>query len=158
MVVNSCSYPVYIWSVRHPACAGEVTDGKLIDPNGTHTEVMHACDKGGVALKISKTKDMGKPVQFEYSVWPTDQSLVSYDISFLNCMNKGLKDLADCAGSEGGIKAVGGGDCPDYHCLPGQWCDEQAYVAEEFDYKPNAPVGGCKVDKGIAFELCAGPR
>jgi len=31
-------------------------------------------------------------------------------------MNKGQKDLTNCAGSESGIKAVGSGDCPDYHC------------------------------------------
>jgi hypothetical protein len=35
------------------------------------------------------------------------------------------------------------------------WCDKQAYVVAEFDYKPGAPVGAVKVDKGIAFELCA---
>lgn len=103
-------------------------------------------------------------MQFEYSVWPTDNSLVSYDISYLDCMKnkEGEKDLSACVGHEGGIQAAGGASdderCPDYYCKANEWCDQQAYVVAEFDYKPGAPVGACAVDKGIAFEVCAGNR
>jgi hypothetical protein len=55
--------------VCSPLCDGEVVDSKFIDPNGTYAEVMHACDRGGVAMKFSKSKHTGKPMQFEYSVW-----------------------------------------------------------------------------------------
>lgn len=108
-------------------------------------------------MKVSKEKSAASPMQFEYSVWP-NEVMVSYDISYLDCMNNknGEKDLSGCAGHDGGIQAVGGGDCPDYRCPAGKWCDKHAYVVAEFGYLPNAPVGGCTVDKGIAFELCAG--
>jgi len=134
----------------------------LIAPNSTYTEGLRICKDGGISLKVSKTESAQKPIQFEYSVWATDNKTVSYDISYLDCMNNknGEKDLSNCAGHEGGIQAVAGmpGDatCPDYQCAAGEWCDVQAYVVAEFDYKPGAPVGSCDVDKGIAFELCAG--
>ncbi|KAF1847052.1 uncharacterized protein K460DRAFT_280513 [Cucurbitaria berberidis CBS 394.84] len=156
-VKNSCDYPVYLKSEGHESCDPGV-ECELIAPNSTYTEKMRSCKDGGISLKISKTKAMHKPMQFEYSVWP-DKELVSYDISYLNCMKnqKGEKDLSGCAGHEGGIQAGAGDDsCPDYHCKANEWCDQQAYVVAEFDYKPGAPVGACAVEKGIAFELCAG--
>lgn len=159
-VKNSCEYPVYLWSEGHQSC-GAGAECQQIAANSTYTEEMRTCAEGGIALKVSKTKVMHEPMQFEYSVWPNKKT-VSYDISYLNCMkNKnGEKDLGGCAGHERGIQAVGGGlddaGCPDYHCKAGEWCDQQAYVVAEFDYKPGAPVGACAVDKGIAFELCAG--
>jgi hypothetical protein len=108
-----------------------------------------------VSLKVSKTESVDKPMQFEYSVWE-DGSMVSYDISYLDCMEG--QDLRGCAGQDGGIQAVGGGDCKKFACAPGQYCDQQAYVVAEFGYLPGAPVGGCEAAKGIAFELCAGER
>lgn len=101
-------------------------------------------------------------MQFEYSIWPTNNKLVSYDISYLDCKDNknGQKDLSQCAGHEGGIQAAAGArndaGCPNFHCAPGEWCDIQAYVVAEFDYKPGAPVGACAVEEGITFELCAG--
>lgn len=158
-VKNSCDYPVYINSEGNISC-GPGTKGELIAPNSTYTEKMRDCQDGGISLKLSKTQDMRNPMQFEYSVWP-DKKTVSYDISYLDCMknSKGEKDLSGCVGHEGGIQA-GAGDksCPVYHCIANEWCDQQAYVVAEFDYKPGAPVGACAVDKGIAFELCAGNR
>ncbi|KAH7371049.1 hypothetical protein BKA66DRAFT_424863, partial [Pyrenochaeta sp. MPI-SDFR-AT-0127] len=162
-VRNSCNYPVYVKSDGHSTCEPGI-ECQLVEPNSTYTEKLRNCKDGGISLKVSKTKDMTKPMQFEYSVWPTDKTIVSYDISYLDCMknDQGEKDLSACAGHEGGIQAAGGaGDdasCPDYYCEANEWCDQQAYVVAEFDYKPGAPVGACSVDKGIAFELCAGSR
>ncbi|KAH7384153.1 hypothetical protein DE146DRAFT_748451 [Phaeosphaeria sp. MPI-PUGE-AT-0046c] len=159
IIKNSCEYPVYIWSMGHESCNGPAADCELVQANSTYTEPLRKCSDGGVSLKISKDKSAASPMQFEYSVW-SNEVMVSYDISYLVCMNNenGEKDLSGCAGHDGGIQAVGGGDCPDYHCTAGKWCDQQAYVVVEFDYLPDAPVGGCTVDKGIAFELCAGNR
>lgn len=157
-VKNSCDYDVYIWSVGHESC-GAGTEGRLISPKSTYTEGLRVCSDGGVSLKVSKSKNAEKPMQFEYSVWTTDKNTVSYDISYLDCMRRGdgMKDLGDCAGHDGGIQVVAGdASCPHYHCAANEWCDVQAYVVAEFDYKPGAPVGACAVDKGIAFELCAG--
>jgi hypothetical protein len=159
MVKNSCGYDVYIWSDGQETCEGPAAKGKLLEANGTYVEKLRECAEGGISLKISKNNSAAHPMQFEYTVWP-DHKTVSYDISYLDCMSKkdGEKDLGECAGHEGGIQAVGGSDCPDYHCLAGQWCDKNAYVVAEFGYLPGAPVGGCTVDKGIAFELCAATR
>ncbi|CBX96721.1 hypothetical protein IAQ61_005418 [Plenodomus lingam] len=157
-VKNSCDYPVYIWSVGHKSC-GEGNECQLIAPNSTYTEGMRTCTDGGISLKVSKTKSAEKPMQFEYSVWAIRTTTVSYDISYLDCMvgQKGAKDLSGCAGHDGGIQVVAGdASCPDYHCAANEWCDVQAYVVAEFDYKPGAPVGACAVEKGLAFELCAG--
>jgi hypothetical protein len=159
VVKNSCAYPVYIWSEGNPSCAGPATKCKLIEANGTHVEQLRRCSDGGIALKVSKDKNAAKPMQFEYSVWHDDKT-ISYDISYLDCMNNANneKDVSECAGVESGIQAVGGGDCKDFHCPGDEWCAKQAYVVAEFGYLPGAPVGGCTVDKGIAFELCAGKR
>ncbi|KAF2851415.1 hypothetical protein T440DRAFT_517409 [Plenodomus tracheiphilus IPT5] len=157
-VKNSCDYPVYIWSVGHESC-GPGKECQLIASNSTYTEGLRFCRNGGISLKVSKTKTAEKPMQFEYSVWATDNKTVSYDISYLDCMNRenGMKDLSNCAGHDGGIQVVAGdAGCPQYHCAADEWCDVQAYVVAEFDYKPGAPVGACAVAKGIAFELCAG--
>ena len=157
-VKNSCDYPVYIKSEGHISCEPGV-ESELIAAYSTYTEKLRNCETGGVSLKISKSQDMHNPMQFEYSVWP-DKRVVSYDISYLNCMNNKIdQDLSACAGHEGGIQARAGDDsCPDYYCMANEWCDQQAYVVAEFDYKPGAPVGACAVEKGIAFELCAGNR
>lgn len=152
-VKNSCSYAVYITSEGHSSC-GPGAENKLIAAYSTYTEKLRKCKTGGISLKVSKSQDMGNPMQFEYSVW-TDEPTVSYDISYLNCMNG--NDLSACAGHDGGIQASAGDDsCPAYHCIANEMCDKQAYVVAEFDYKPGAPVGACAVDKGIAFEFCAG--
>jgi hypothetical protein len=158
MVKNSCNYPVYISSVGNPSCEDPAAESKLIEPNGSHVEVLRKCDEaGGVALKVSKDKSISRPMQFEYSIWK-DAGLVSYDISYLDCMNldKDKKDLSECVGHEGGIQAVGGGDCIDFHCAPNEYCESQAYVVAEFGGLDGAPVGACPLEKGIAFELCAG--
>jgi hypothetical protein len=159
MILNSCDYPVYVWSAGDSSCTGEAASAKLIDPNESHIEPFRICHDSGISLKVSKTDSAAHPMQFEYSVWP-NHVMVSYDISYLDCMvnSNGEKDLSNCAGHDGGIQASGGGDCPDYHCLAGEWCDVQAYVVAEFGYLPGAPVGGCTVDKGVAFELCASRR
>lgn len=158
IVKNSCSYPVYIWSTGHSSCDGTQTQGQLIKSKGIYTEALRQCKDGGVALKISKTQNAAKPMQFEYAIWKDGSNLVSYDISYLDCMknSNGEKDLNDCAGHDGGIQALGGADnSPAYQCPANEWCDKQAYVVAEFDYKPGAPVGAVDVSKGIAFELCA---
>ena len=33
---------------------------------GTYAEIMHACNVGSMAIEICKSKDMGKPMQFEF--------------------------------------------------------------------------------------------
>jgi hypothetical protein len=158
-VLNSCECPVFLWSVGHN-CDGPEAVAKLIEAGGTYSEPIRKCESGGVALKISKTTDASKPMQFEYAVWATDPSMVSYDISYLDCLKNGSgeKDLSGCAGHEGGTQAVGGGDGKNFRCGAGEWCDVQAYVVAEFANLPGAPVGGCKVHHGVAFELCAGNR
>jgi hypothetical protein len=153
MLKNSCAYPVYISSTGHSSCEGNSTTASLLSPDDMHIETLRKCAEGGISLKVSKTEDAELPMQFEYTVWQ-DGSMVSYDISYLNCM-KG-KDLSGCAGHDGGIQAVGGGDCKRFSCAAGLYCDQQAYVVAEFGYLPGAPVGGCEVEKGVAFEICAG--
>jgi hypothetical protein len=155
LLKNSCAYPVYIWSTGHASCASLSTAGMHLTPNGTYISALRKCADGGVSLRVSKTENADKVMQFEYAVWD-DEVTVSYDISYLNCMEG--KDLGECAGHDGGIQAVGGGDCQRFSCKPGEYCDRQAYVVAEFGYLPGAPVGGCEVSKGIAFELCAGER
>lgn len=157
LVKNSCGYPIYIWSHGDPSCEGKAASGQKIEANGTYSETLRKCSAGGVSLKISKTQDTAKPMQFEYAVW-TDESKVSYDISYLDCMNTedGAQDLSNCPGHEKGIQAMGGGEgSPTYQCPANQWCDKHAYVVAEFGYKPGAPVGSCAVDEGVAFEICA---
>ncbi|KAL6703529.1 hypothetical protein ACN47E_009554 [Coniothyrium glycines] len=162
IIRNSCGYPVFVESVGHESC-GPSGASQVINPSTTYTEKLRTCSQGGISLKITKSKDMPKPMQFEYTVWPNGQT-VSYDISYLDCMKvtNGKKDLDDCAGHDGGIQALGGTSndsvCPDYFCLANELCDKQAYVEAEFGYQDGAPVGACGVAKGIAFELCAGNR
>ena len=161
-VLNSCPYPVYIKSDGHISCEGS-QEVQLVAPQSVYTEDLRTCKDGGISLKISKTPDMQAPMQFEYSVWP-DNKMVSYDMSFLSCLKNDHdeKDLRACAGQEHGMQTVGGTQadehCATYFCRPGEWCDKQAYVVKEFDYRPGAPVGACTVDKGVAWELCAGNR
>jgi hypothetical protein len=155
---NSCGYDVYVSSVGDNGC-GPNTNCKLVPANTTYTESIRVCYKSGISLKVAKTDAMIQPMQFEYTVWD-DKKTVSYDISYLDCMNNknGEKDLSACAGHDGGIQAVAGADCPAYHCLAGEWCSVHAYVVPEFGYQDGAPVGACTVEKGVAFELCAGNR
>ncbi|KAF2825687.1 hypothetical protein CC86DRAFT_394587 [Ophiobolus disseminans] len=158
-IKNSCPYSVYISSVGDPSCEGDAAEGKLVEANGTYTETFRKCVNGGVSLKVSKTEDASRPMQFEYALWKDKPDTVSYDISYLDCMKNqnGEKDLSECAGHDGGIQAMGGGsDTPTYRCPANIWCDKKAYVVAEFAYQPGAPVGSCKAEKGIAFELCGG--
>jgi hypothetical protein len=158
IIKNSCGYDVYVWSVGDSSCSSG-TNGQLLSANSTYREPIHKCKNGGIALKVCKTKDMVKPVQFEYAVWD-DKKTVSYDISYLDCMknNNGEQDLSACAGHDGGIQAAGGTDCPTYQCVAKEWCALKAYVVAEFGYQPGAPVGACTIEKGVAFELCASNR
>jgi hypothetical protein len=155
---NSCDYHVFVTSAGNPTC-GEGKTCVLVAPNTTYSEKIRICKEGSISLKVSKTENMAKPMQFEYGVW-TDKKTVSYDISYLDCMEntEGEQDLSACAGHDGGIQAVAGADCPTYHCVANEWCPTQAYVVAEFDYQPGAPVGACGIDKGVAFELCAKNR
>lgn len=164
-IKNSCGYPVYVKSVGPLSCEG-AHENELLASHSTYTKKIRNCKEGGVSLKVSAFAEMKNPMQFEYAVW-SDKKTVSYDISYLDCMqNKnGEKDLSACVGhnnidgSRGGIQALAGDNtCPTYFCRAGEWCDQQAYVVAEFDNKDGAPVGACAVEKGIAFELCAGNR
>ncbi|KAF1834729.1 hypothetical protein BDW02DRAFT_325716 [Decorospora gaudefroyi] len=158
LVKNSCDYDVYITSSGDDSC-GPGVDCQLVPANTTYTEKIRICDRSGISLKVAMTEAMTDVMQFEYTVWD-DQKTVSYDISYLDCMKNGNgeQDLSACAGHDGGIQAAAGADCPTYQCVANEWCAQQAYVVAEFDYKPGAPVGACGIEKGIAFELCAGNR
>lgn len=158
MIVNSCDYDVYVSSIGDESC-GPGTTCHLIGANSTYTEPIRTCYKSGISLKVSKTKDIAQPVQFEYTVWDNKKT-VSYDISYLDCMMQrdGNKDFSRCAGHERGIQAAAGEECPVFHCLADVECAQHAYTVPEFGYMPGAPVGACEVDKGIAFELCAENR
>ncbi len=160
-VVNSCDYAVYVESVGQDSC-DKGGQRQLVGPRSNYTEEIRYCTSGGISLKVSKSDTMQNPMQFEYTVW-NNKNKVSYDTSFLDCLKNdhGQKDLSACPGAEKGIQAVAGAGhtiCPNFFCLGGEWCDQQAYVVAEFDYKPGAPVGACPVDQGLAFELCAGNR
>jgi hypothetical protein len=157
MVHNSCQYPVYISVVGNPTCEGPSVAGKLIEANGTYIETARKCTEGGVSFKLSKDKTTTNPMQFEYSIW-TERQILFYDISYLDCMGKevGSKNLSGCVGHERGIQAVGGGDCRAFQCGPGEYCASQGYVVAEFGNLDGAPVGGCALDMGVAFEICAG--
>ncbi|KAF2024070.1 hypothetical protein EK21DRAFT_24969, partial [Setomelanomma holmii] len=159
-VLNSCDYPVYIWSVGHTSCDGEAADCKLISPNDIYKEPMRKCETGGISLKVSRSTNSVAPMQLEYTVDPVNHATVYYDLSYLDCMKNGSgeQDLSGCAGHDGGIQAVGGGDCRSFKCKANEWCAVQAYVVPEFGYRPDPPVGGCRTVQGVAFELCAGNR
>ncbi|KAH7083732.1 hypothetical protein FB567DRAFT_447301 [Paraphoma chrysanthemicola] len=158
-LLNSCDYPVYLWSVGHN-CDGTEAVGQLIAPHDTYKESIRRCEIGGIALKISRIMDALMPMQFEYTVWASDSSMLSYDIAYLDCLKNdhGQKDISPCAGAELGVQAVGDGDAKSFRCGAGEWCSVQAYVVPAFDYQAGAPVGGCKVHHDVAFELCAGNR
>ncbi|KAE8853186.1 hypothetical protein PTNB73_02495 [Pyrenophora teres f. teres] len=158
IVVNSCLHDIYVSSIGDKSC-GPGTNCQLVPSNTTYREAIRVCDKSGISLKVSKTEDMTKPMQFEYTVWD-DKKTVSYDISYLDCMAEkdGQKDMTGCVGYETGIQAKSGADCPTYKCVGNVVCAKQAYVVAEFDYQPGAPVGACNVNSGVAFELCAESR
>lgn len=159
-VINSCVYDIYVSSVGDKSCRpGPGSTCQLIASNTTYREAIRVCDKSGISLKVSKTKDMTKPMQFEYTVWE-DKKTVSYDISYLDCMTEkdGQKDMTGCVGYETGIQAASGTDCPAYKCVGNVVCTKEAYVVAEFGYQPGAPVGACTVNQGVAFELCAENR
>lgn len=158
IIKNSCEYHVYVTSSGADSC-GPGVNCQFVPSNTTYTEKIRVCDHSGISLKVAKTEAMTAPMQFEYTVWD-DKETVSYDISYLDCMKNanGEQDLSACAGHDGGIQAAAGDDCPTYQCAANEWCAQQAYVVAEFDYKPGAPVGACGINKGVAFELCAGNR
>lgn len=156
IILATCAW-ILVPAEGHTTCDGTQTKAQLIEPQGTYTEKLRVCSDGGISLKISKTQNAARPMQFEYAIWK-DGKTVSYDISYLDCMNndKGQQDLNDCPGHDRGIQAAGGAhDSPVYQCPPGLWCDKQSYVVAEFGYQPGAPVGAVPAEKGMAFELCA---
>lgn len=61
-------------------------------------------------------------------------------------------------GHQEGLRAVAGPQCRAFHLEPGATDEGQAYFIPENGYKPNAPVGGCPSEGGVAFELCAGSQ
>jgi hypothetical protein len=161
IIVNSCDYDVYVSSIGDAdTCTHSPgSNCKVIPANTTYSEPIRACHDSGISLKVSKTDAMAHPMQFEYTVWE-DQITVSYDISYLDCMAKmdaTTIDFSNCVGHEKGIQAAAN-DCPAFECVANEPCAQQAYIEPEFGYLPGAPVGGCTVDKGIAFEICAENR
>ncbi|USP81923.1 FAD-binding-like protein [Curvularia clavata] len=158
IVVNSCNYDVYVSSIGDESC-GPGNMSYRVPPNSTYIEPIRKCYKSGIALKVCKTQELKKPMQFEYTVWD-DKKTVSYDISYLDCMveRDGFKDFTQCVGHERGIQATAGKNCPAFHCLAEIECGLHAYTVPEFGYMPGAPVGACDVEKGVAFELCAENR
>ncbi|RMZ71129.1 BYS1 domain-containing [Pyrenophora seminiperda CCB06] len=68
IILNSCATDVYVSSVGDASC-GPGTNLQLMRPYTTYREEIRVCDKGGIALKVSKKKDMSRPMQFEYAVW-----------------------------------------------------------------------------------------
>lgn len=158
IIVNSCNYDVYVSSIGDQSC-GPGNMGYRVPANSTYVEPIRKCYKSGIALKVYKTQELKKPMQFEYTVWD-DKKTASYDISYLDCMVErgGLKDFTQCVGHERGIQAAAGKNCPAFYCLAEIECGLHAYTVPEFGYMPGAPVGACDVEKGVAFELCAENR
>ncbi|KAI4630311.1 hypothetical protein J4E80_001246 [Alternaria sp. BMP 0032] len=158
IIVNSCDYDVYVSSIGDEELCdnGPGSDCVTISANSMYTEAIRTCHKSGISLKVAKAKDMALPMQFEYTVWD-DHVKVSYDISYLDCMTKNGTNFDNCAGHEKGIQAAAK-DGPVFQCVANEPCAQQAYVVPEFGYLPDAPVGGSTIDKGVAFEICAGNR
>ncbi|KAI4628398.1 hypothetical protein J4E83_002948 [Alternaria metachromatica] len=158
IIVNSCDYDVYVSSIGdNKQCDNSPgSDCVTVSANSTYTEPIRTCHKSGISLKVAKSKSMEKPMQFEYTVWD-DHVQVSYDISYLDCMDKDGTNFDNCAGHEKGIQAAAK-DGPVFQCVANEPCAQQAYVVPEFGYLPDAPVGGSTIDKGVAFEICAENR
>jgi hypothetical protein len=160
IIVNSCDYDVYVSSIGDETCDnGPGSDCELLVAGTTYAEPIRTCSMSGISLKVSRTKKMDRPMQFEYTVWE-DKTMVSYDISYLDCMEK--VDSTDtnfdaCAGHEKGIQAAAK-DGQVFECAANEPCAQHAYIEPEFGYLPGAPVGGTTIDKGVAFEICAENR
>ncbi|KAI4683773.1 uncharacterized protein J4E84_006611 [Alternaria hordeiaustralica] len=158
IIVNSCDYDVYVSSIGDDKqCDNSPgSDCVTVSANSTYSEPIRTCNGSGISLKVAKSTSMDNPMQFEYTVWD-DKIQVSYDISYLDCMTKDGTNFDNCAGHEKGIQAAAK-DGPSFECAANEPCAAEAYVVPEFGYLPDAPVGRATVDKGVAFEICAGNR
>ncbi|KAI4960757.1 hypothetical protein J4E86_002382 [Alternaria arbusti] len=158
IILNSCDYDVYVSSIGDDKqCDNSPgSDCVTVSANSTYSEPIRTCNGSGISLKVAKSTSMDNPMQFEYTVWD-DKIQVSYDISYLDCMTKDGTNFDNCAGHEKGIQAAAK-DGPSFECAANEPCAAEAYVVPEFGYLPDAPVGRATVDKGVAFEICAGNR
>jgi len=158
IILNSCDYDVYVSSIGDDKqCDNSPgSDCLTVSANSTYSEPIRTCNGSGISLKVAKSTSMDNPMQFEYTVWD-DKIQVSYDISYLDCMTKDGTNFDKCAGHEKGIQAAAK-DGPSFECAANEPCAAEAYVVPEFGYLPDAPVGRATVDKGVAFEICAGNR
>ncbi|KAF2252193.1 hypothetical protein BU26DRAFT_410406, partial [Trematosphaeria pertusa] len=157
VIINSCSYPIYLSSVNsNPAnptnCDGDGVNGHEIPPGATYSERIRECAEGGVSLKIAKQSSGAKPMQIEY----TKSSELYYNLSFLDCMVPGTTDLSACAGHEEGVQIASAKGCPVWACQPGEYCDTKGYTVPEYGNQNVAtPIGGCGAGEGLVLELCA---
>ncbi|KAF2743596.1 hypothetical protein M011DRAFT_377617, partial [Sporormia fimetaria CBS 119925] len=157
VVKNSCTYPIHIL----PVAPGTTPKSEIIQPGQTFTRPLHISPKcipghpnalcGGVSLKVSRHPNDNNVIQFEYTAV---DGLVWYNLSLIVC----IKKPGGCVGHEGGYKAVAAQaqGCREFKCGPSETCDTEAYFIEEYGYQDGAPVGACRLDGGVAFEVCAG--
>ena len=95
------------------------------------------------------------------------KGLLSYDLSFLDCMVQGTTNLTGCAGWTEGHQCQGGKGSPVMACLPGEYCDRTSYTVPEYGQteenresrlKVAAPVASAELAQGLIWEVCAGKR
>ncbi|PSN66028.1 hypothetical protein BS50DRAFT_668632 [Corynespora cassiicola Philippines] len=159
-IKNSCGYSLFVQSVGGEGCPP--SQNIEIKPGSTYEEKLRECKSGGISLKVSKSMGAHPVVQVEYTHFTDPKNLwLSYDLSLIDCLKGGQgdfpgEDAADCVGHESGLQMGSGPGCPVFSCLGGEICNATTYWTKEFNYQPNAPVGGCSSPNGIAAEFCAG--
>ncbi|KAF2466122.1 uncharacterized protein BDR25DRAFT_190795, partial [Lindgomyces ingoldianus] len=142
-ILNSCSYPLYIWSQDSASSAPSSTP---LLPNTIYREPLRApCLHCGVSLKISKNPLHADQItQFEYSL---SDDAVWYDISLIDCVEG--DDASHCPGHEAGLQVVAGTNdygCGKMECKPGETCKESVYYVPVPGQKQ--PVGRCNRGAG----------
>ncbi|KAF2646416.1 hypothetical protein P280DRAFT_10451 [Massarina eburnea CBS 473.64] len=161
VIHNSCNYTLFL-TVNPPQCGG-IVHGHEIAAGETYTEPIRSCpDDSGISLQIT-SKVHTKPILVEYS----ERNGISYDLSFIDCLEKTTTNMSGCAGWDEGHQCGSASGCPVFACQPGEYCDRTSYTIPEYGLTEAnkdernpvpAPVGWCKANSGIVWEICAGSQ
>ena len=150
---NRCNYTVWIRQVggtgKHTQLNAKIARGH------SWVDILRILPAGGISLKVAKSSSINAPItQFEYTAEGGDK--VWYNISFVDCaVGESRINITECPGLDGGVRVIFGEEKDGFKCLPGEYCDKQAYFIPEAGGAPNPPVKVCKISEGIAFGLCA---